>query len=63
MLAGCEGVRRCRVARRQDGESLGFALIETATTGDTERILQALDGTPIRGQGIRVSRLDAPAGV
>lgn len=53
-----DGVRRCLVATDPDGMSLGFGFIETHSTREAERILAALDGTPIRGRPIRVSRFD-----
>jgi RNA recognition motif-containing protein len=59
LLAPWTGVRRCLVATDQAGGSLGFAFIETASTREAERILQALDGVPIRGRTVRVSRMDA----
>ncbi|HZS12100.1 MAG TPA: RNA-binding protein [Nitrospirales bacterium] len=59
LVAPCRGVRRCLVATNREGGSLGFAFIETSSRADAERILEALDGMPIRGRSVRVSRFNA----
>lgn len=58
LLTEWGGVRHCQVATDSSGSSLGFAFIETTTTRDAEQILQNLDGVPLFGRTVRVSRFD-----
>jgi hypothetical protein len=53
LVAPCSGVKRCRIPTDRNGGSLGFGFIETTSRAEAERILQQLDGTPIRGRSIR----------
>ena len=41
------------------GRSVGSAVIEIATPGEAQRIIQVMDGADIAGTAIRVSRLES----